>query len=151
MVEQKQELRPMVRILNSDIEGNRSIFMALRKIKGISFSLANAVCNVLKIDKNKKVGSMSVEELAKIEKVIKNPENHNFKSWLFNRQKDYETGEDKHVLSVDLKLAKEADLKRLKKTKSYRGMRLQAGLPVRGQRTKAHFRKGAALGVKRKK
>jgi ribosomal protein S13 len=31
------------------------------------------------------------------------------------------------------------------KIKSYRGLRLSVGLPVRGQRTKGHFRKGKSV------
>ncbi|RME55298.1 30S ribosomal protein S13 [Candidatus Woesearchaeota archaeon] len=147
----EKELKPMVRLLNSDIEGNTSVYLSLQKIKGVGFSMANAVCNVLKIDKNEKVGYLEDKDLEKIEDVLKNPKNYNIKNWLLNRRKDYDTGEDKHVVEVDLKLAKDDDLKRLKMIKSYRGMRHQAGLPVRGQRTKAHFRKGTALGVKRKK
>jgi len=43
------------------------------------------------------------------------------------------------------------DLNRMKKMKSYKGVRHQLGLPVRGQRTKSSFRKGTSLGVQRKK
>jgi len=50
-----------------------------------------------------------------------------------------------------LKLRKEFDIKRLKKVKSYRGMRHAFGLPVRGQRTRSHFRKGRSVGVQKKK
>ncbi len=42
---------------------------------------------------------------------------------------------------MDLKLRKEFDLKRMKKIKSYKGVRHIVGLPVRGQRTKANFRR----------
>ena len=50
-----------------------------------------------------------------------------------------------------LDLKKETDLKRLKKIKSYRGIRHAANLPLRGQRTKAHFRKNKQKGVGIKK
>jgi len=69
---------------------------------------------------------------------------------LFNRRRDFDTGEDLHLIASDLKLRKEFDIKNLKEIKSYRGMRHAFGLPVRGQRTKGHFRKGAAVGVRRK-
>ena len=42
-------------------------------------------------------------------------------------------------------------LKRLREIKCYRGIRHSLGLPVRGQRTKAHFRKGKAVGVQKGK
>src|SRR3989344_2028209 len=76
-------------------------------------------------------------------------------SYLKNRQKDFDDGKDKHILGSDLKLREEFDIKRLKKIKSYKGARHSAGLPVRGQRTKSHFRKNrkksGAVGVKTKK
>jgi len=44
-------------------------------------------------------------------------------------------------------LQTEFDIKRLKKIKSYRGLRHVLGQPVRGQRTRGHFRKNKAVGV----
>jgi small subunit ribosomal protein S13 len=44
-------------------------------------------------------------------------------------------------------LKKEFDIKRLKKIRSYRGLRHATGRPVRGQRTKGHFRSKTSLGV----
>ena len=52
-----------------------------------------------------------------------------------------------------LELQKEFDIKRLKKIKSYRGIRHTLGLPSRGQRTKGNFRphKMKGVGIKKKK
>jgi len=43
------------------------------------------------------------------------------------------------------------DVKDLREIQSYRGIRHALGLPVRGQRTKAHFRHGKSVGVIKKK
>ena len=48
-------------------------------------------------------------------------------------------------------MAVEFDIKMMKMIKSYKGVRHAIGQPVRGQRTKAHFRKGSSLGVIKKK
>ena len=69
---------------------------------------------------------------------------------MLNRRKDRETGEDRHVVTSDLKFENEFDIKNLKKIKVYRGVRHSLGLPVRGQRTKAHFRHGKTVGVRKK-
>ena len=63
-----------------------------------------------------------------------------------------ETSEDIHITRADLELATDADIKKLKKSKSYKGLRHQWGLPVRGQKTKSNFRKnkGKVTGVKKK-
>jgi len=148
----EEKLKYIVRIASTDLDGSKSIGHSLTKIKGISFSMSNAICYTLKLDRTKKTGALKEDEIKKIEDVIKNPKSVNIPSWLLNRQKDYDSGEDLHLTTSDLKLRKEFDIKRLRKIKSYRGFRHGAGLPTRGQRTKGHFRsKGKALGVKKKK
>ena len=71
---------------------------------------------------------------------------------MVNHRKEYESGEDKHLITGTLNFTKDNDLKRLKKIKCLRGARHQKGLPVRGQRTRSNFRKskGKVVGVKKK-
>ena len=145
------ELRQIVRIINADIVGERQLHMALTQVYGVGHSLSTAICNVLKMEIYRKVGTLSNEEVKKIEDVIKNPISYKIPSYLLNRRRDPETGKDHHVISSDLKLTQEFDIKRLKKIKSYRGIRHAQGLPVRGQKTRSNFRKGKAVGVSKKK
>lgn len=147
--EEKKYREKIVRILYEDIEGGMTVYAGLAKIKGVSWGLANAICKILKIDKNRKIGSLSDAEVKKISEFIKNPK---IPAFIFNRRFDFETGKDRHLTGTDLELQKEFDIKRLKKIKSYRGVRHSAGLPVRGQRTKSHFRKNKrrGAGIKRK-
>ncbi|MCH2418035.1 MAG: 30S ribosomal protein S13, partial [Candidatus Poseidoniia archaeon] len=72
-------------------------------------------------------------------------------TWLTNRQRDYDSGEDMHQVSIELKMTQEEDINRLKKIKCYRGVRHASGHKVRGQRTYSNGRRGLALGVSRKK
>ena len=65
-------------------------------------------------DKSRKVGSLSPEEIQKIETLISNPKDR-LPSWLLNRRKDLDTGEDIHLTTTDLKLRKDFDIKKLKK------------------------------------
>ena len=143
------KIKAIVRIANTDLDGNKQLYIGLKKIKGIGFMFSNAICNVLNLDKRKKVGALSEKEVSDIEGLITKPTI--FPRWLLNRRKDYDTGEDLHIFGSRLKLRKEFDIKRLKKVKSYRGMRHAFGLPVRGQRTRSHFRKGRSVGVQKKK
>ena len=91
---------------------------------------------------------MTEKEIEDISKFMKEDK---LKKHLSNRQKDFESGEDKHLIGVDLDLTKEFDIKRLKKIKSYKGFRHMAGLPLRGQRTKSNFRKNRRKGAGIKK
>lgn len=143
----KEESAMLIRILSTDIPTEKKILGGLTNIRGVSWSFANAVCNALKLDKNKKIKDLTHEEIDKISEFIKKPK---LPSYLLNRKKDLETGEDKHLIGNDLDLREEFDIKRLKKIKCYRGIRHTQGQPVRGQRTKSHFRKNKTVGVTKK-
>lgn len=148
--EQKKSEERVVRILSKDIEGKMKVYAGLAKIKGISWMFSNAICKKLKIDKNRKIGSLTDDEIKKISEFVKNPDVPGF---VTNRRADPEEGKDKHLVGSDLELQKSFDIKRLKKIKSYRGLRHSVGLPVRGQRTRSNFRKNRkkAGGIKKKK
>ena len=137
-VPKKEEHFTLVRVLGKDLRGNQKVSAALTKIDGISWAFSNAVCKILKLDRSQSIQDVSKADLKKIEEFVKNPEVPVF---LKNRRKDLDSGEDKHISGVDLKLRKEFDIKRLKKIRAYRGVRHSANLPVRGQRTKANFRR----------
>lgn len=134
----------LVRVLGKDIRGDTKVSQALTKINGISWTFANAICKILKLNKQQRIQDVSKEEMVVIEEFIKNPEVPGF---LKNRQKDFEDGEDKHIGGMDLKLRKEFDIKRLKKIRSYKGIRHAANLPVRGQKTKSNFRRNRKKSV----
>ena len=135
---EKEYRERVVRILSKDIEGGMTVYAGLSKIKGISWTLANAICKVLGMDKRRKIGSLTDEQIKKIIEFVKNPQLPNY---ILNRRKDFESGKDKHLTGGELELQNEFDIKRLKKIKSYKGYRHSAGLPLRGQRTRSNFRK----------
>jgi small subunit ribosomal protein S13 len=147
----KDNFRYLVRIVNTDLDGNRKIIDALRKIRGISFMFANAICVCAGIDRNAKTGYLNDSDISKIDEVIRNPAKHQIPSWMYNRRRDVETGVDMHLVTVDLKFMQENDIKIMKKIRSYKGVRHSQDAPVRGQRTRSNFRKnkGKVQGVKR--
>lgn len=148
----EQEFRHILRVSNTDLDGNKKIAFALKKIKGVGFQFANMVCTLAGVAKNKKTGELSDEEVKKLDTVIQDPVKAGASEWMLNRRKSYEDNSDKHILMGDLDFTVDNDLKRMKMIKCYRGMRHAFGLPVRGQRTKSNFRKnkGKVTGVKRK-
>ncbi|UCD03872.1 MAG: 30S ribosomal protein S13 [Candidatus Woesearchaeota archaeon] len=151
-MEQKSQTTSIVRIGDKDVKGDISIFHALIKLKGVRFSFAKAICKVLNLPLTKKIGTMSKEEIKKVEDVVENPKKYNIPNWILNRRFDPETGESRHLTGPKLDLQKEFDIRNLKKIKCYRGVRHMLKLPVRGQRTKGAFRtKGKTVGVVRKK
>ncbi|MBU2638098.1 MAG: 30S ribosomal protein S13 [Nanoarchaeota archaeon] len=151
MAEENEGIRQMVRLVDRTIPGARMLQLALCDLKGVGFNMAHAICHVLKIDEKTKIGMLSDEDLQRIEEAVKNPLKYNIPRWMLNRRKDYETGEDMHIHSAELTFNVDNDIKRMKKIKCYKGIRHAMGQPVRGQKTKAHFRKGSSLGVSKKK
>ena len=147
--QQKKAEDRVVRLLSKDIEGKTKLYSGLTKIKGVSWGISNSVCRKLGIDKNKKIGALTQTEIEKIEAFLKKPE---LPFHLKNRRKDFETGDDSHLIGSDLDLKKEFDIKRLKKIKSYRGIRHLTGQPTRGQSTRSHFRtnRKKGSGIKKK-
>lgn len=147
-----KDFRHLVRIANTDLHGKKTIVPALKDIKGVGMPLAHAICKVTNVHIEKKVGELTDAEIAKLEDAVKMPLSYGIPTWMFNRKRDPETGEDKHILGNDLAFAKENDIKHLRKMKCYRGIRHAVRLPMRGQRTRSNFRpnKGKTQSVKRK-
>ena len=136
----------VVRIATTDIPGETTVYNGLRRIKGISWGISNAVCHKLELDKKRKINTLSEQEIEKILKLIASNE---FPEYLVNRRKDIASGSNKHLITADLDLQRDFDIRAMKKIRSYKGWRHAMGQPVRGQRTKSHFRKGKSLGVTR--
>jgi len=145
-----EEFRHILRITDTDVDGTLKTPYALKRIKGISLSLANAILKKAGVDPNVRVGFLTDANIEKIEEIIEEPAKYGIPNWLLNRRKDAETGKDRHVLSADLVLRTKMDIDQMKEIKSWRGYRHAYGLKVRGQRTKTTGRSGKALGVKKK-
>ena len=145
-----REFRHILRITDTDVDGTLKVPYALRKIKGVSLSLANAILRKAGINPDTRAGLLSEAEVEKIEEIIKEPAKFGIPNWLLNRRKDFETGKDSHLISADLTLRTKMDIEHEKELKSWRGYRHAYGLKVRGQRTKTTGRSGKALGVKKK-
>lgn len=153
VLKEDKDFRYIVRVANTDLDGKKQIMVAMKKIKGVSYMFANTVLNIAKIDKAKRTGDLSNDDVEKLNQILLDPHKFNIPAWLFNRRKDYESGGDYHILTAELRFAHETDIKRLKMIKSNRGMRHGVGLPLRGQRTKSNFRRNkgkGSLGVKKK-
>jgi len=153
-VQEKKEqvAREIVRVSGADLNGNLSVDRALRSIKGIGYRtatyLANDFFSKTKLPKKTLLGNIPSDKdeiLNDIVLKISVPE------WMSNRQRDLYTGDSKHLTGSDLIFTIREDKQRLSRVKARRGMRLLAGLRVRGQKTKSNFRrKMGVVGVVKK-
>ena len=121
----------MARIAGVNVPSNKRLVIALRYIYGIGNKFSNDICTTVQIDKNKRVNSLTEDEIIKIRECI---------------DKNY-------IVEGDLRRSVSANIKRLTDLGCYRGLRHRSKLPVRGQRThtNARTRKGKAIPIAGKK
>ena len=144
------EFQYIVRIKDTDLQGSENIVYELTKIKGISINFSKAIIKAAKLSNVDRVGYMKSVDVQKIEQVLDDPLKFGIPSWLTNRQKDLETGKDRQVIGPDLSLQTEADISKMRETRSWKGIRHGLGLKVRGQRTKTTARSGRVVSVRRR-
>lgn len=109
----------MIYLFESEIHENKSIFFSLNYIYGLGKYTSFLVCKKLGFSKNLKIKSLSKEQINKLIKVI---------------------ASSNLLLATELKKSNLLTAKKLVSIKSYRGLRKNQGLPVRGQRTHTNAR-----------
>jgi len=141
----------IVRIAGIDIAGDLLLPYGLAKIKGIGYHTALTLVRKLGLDPHIRVGYLNEDEIEKLEDAVANPTKYGLPSWYLNRRKDFLTGENKHLIGADLIYEARQDIERLMRIRSWRGIRHQLGLKVRGQRTHTTGRLGPVVGVSKKR
>lgn len=149
-VEEVEELRHIVRVLNTDLDGKKQVQMALTGVKGIGRRCARLFAQEANVDPHKILGLLPEEEIVALRTVIEEGQSK-LPDWMRNRRKDLNTGDDKHVMGTELLMSLREDLDLMKKSRSYKGIRHERGLRVRGQKTRSTGRTGSTVGVSRKK
>ncbi len=108
----------MVRIATANVPDSKRVEISLTYIYGIGLKTSQKVLKELGIDPNTRVKDLNEDDLSKIRGYI-----------------------DKNlVVEADLKREVNTNIRILKEIKSYRGIRHNLRLPVRGQRTKTNAR-----------
>ena len=139
------------RKLRSQVDGNAKVEHGLTQIRGVGRRLAQAIVKIAEINPHSRVGALPEKDINRIEEIILNPVENGVPSWMVNRKKDLRTGENIHLIGNKLELKVKKDIDRMKKIKSYKGVRHHLKLKVRGQKTKSTGRHGLVVGVVRRK
>jgi len=148
--EENEELKHIVRIMNTDLNGHQPVQMALTGIKGMGRRNARLLTQKAEIDPTETLGLLPDEAISRLRDLVESAQDH-LPVWMKNRRKDLLSGEDRHVMGTDLVLVQREEMDIIRKTRSYRGIRHERGLRVRGQKTRSTGRRGATVGVSRKK
>ncbi len=146
------EFKEIVRIGDKDLRGDKAVAYALADIKGIGVNTAFAICRILGIDPLRKLGTLSEEEIQKLDSAVRKlHELPGVPEWFVNRPRDPYTGKSMHLIGSDLISIVRQDIELMKKIKCWRGIRHALGLKVRGQRTRTTGRTGHTIGVTKSK
>lgn len=108
----------MARIAGVDLPKNKKVFFGLQYIFGVGPQIAKSILEKAKVDPDKKISSLTEEEVAEIRSII---------------QADYK-------VEGALRSEVQQNIKRLMDVGCYRGLRHRRGLPVNGQRTRTNSR-----------
>jgi small subunit ribosomal protein S13 len=141
----------IVRIGNKDLNGERSVKLALADIKGIGDRLAEVIVTHLSLAGDKRLGDLDDDQIDRLKKYVESKQYDGIPEWMMNHRYDQITGASQNLISTDLETQLTDDVNFMKKIKSYKGIRHEKGKKVRGQRTKSNGRKGLSVGVQRKK
>ena len=145
-----QNFNYIVRIANSDIDGQKRTVIGLQSIKGVGKRVAEIIAKRAAVDPAVKIGALPDDKIAELENLVTSYVEY-APEWAINRQNDYETGDDMPLLGNDLDLIQKDDINRMKMIRCYRGIRHEGHHKVRGQRTRSNGRHGLTMGVTRKK
>jgi len=148
--EHDENFNYIVRVANTDINGERSVVQGLTQIKGIGRHMAVLIADTAGIDRKLKFGNLAEPDIQKLKEALENIDEY-APAWMLNHRKDLYTGEDMHLISTDVAGRLRDDVNLMKMIRSYKGVRHELGLKVRGQRTSSNGRKGLALGVSKRR
>jgi len=149
-----KEIRGIVRLAGKDIKGQVSLSNSLTRVKGIGVNLAKAISSIvtkeLGVQSSTMVGELDEKQVGRLEYVLSHPSGFGVPSFMLNRQKDIETGENIHLIGTDLTYRTQQDVGLQRDIYTWRGYRHAYGQKVRGQRTRTSGRTGMTVGVLRK-
>lgn len=147
--EENPDFKYIVRLANTDLDGKYQVIPAIALVKGLGLRTAAIVATRAGVNAYQKIGDLKDEDVNKLQESIDTLQ-ESVPAWMLNRRKDIDTGEDGHLIGSDVEIKLRDDLNRLKKIRTYRGVRHESGQKVRGQRSRANGRTGLTLGVQRK-
>jgi small subunit ribosomal protein S13 len=148
--EENPDFKYIVRLANTDLDGKYQVIPAIAQVKGLGIRTAAIVATRSGVNAYQKIGNLTDDEVNRVQEQI-DALAEGLPAWMLNRRKDVETGDDGHLIGTDVEIRLRDDLNRLKKIRTYRGLRHEAGQKVRGQRSKSNGRTGLTLGVMKQK
>lgn len=145
-----ENFRYIIRLVNTDVDGNKDVVIGLNSVKGVGIRTAEIIAKMAGIPRKTKMGDLSEEKTTELEKLITDY-SEKVPHWMVNRQSDWSSGADMHLVGVDVEMFRRDDVNMMRMIRCYKGIRHETGQKVRGQRTRSNGRTGMTMGVMRKK
>jgi small subunit ribosomal protein S13 len=145
-----ENFRYIVRLVNTDVDGKKDVVIGLTAVKGVGLRTAEIITRMAGIPRDAKMGDLPEEKTNELEKLIVEY-SEKAPHWMVNRQHDWSSGADLHIVGVDIDLHGRDDVNVMRMIRCYRGIRHEHGQKVRGQRTRSNGRTGMTMGVIRKR
>lgn len=123
-----EKFQHILRVLNTNIDGQLKIIHAMTAIKGVGRRYATVVCKKADIDVTKRAGELSEDDIDKLVTVMSNPRQYKIPDWFLNRQRDVDDGKCSQIMSNALETKLREDLEKLKRIRAHRGIRHYWGL-----------------------
>jgi len=147
--EHKPDFKFIVRLAETDLNGERAVQLALSDIRGIGMRTAVLVADHVGIPRKMPIGDCTDEQIEKLGAGLAAIPEY-VPIWMLNRQNDIDSGADVMVYGPELGINVREDINLMKKMRCYKGIRHETGQKVRGQRTKSNGRTGLTVGVTKK-
>jgi small subunit ribosomal protein S13 len=141
--------RYIVRVANTDLDGTRSVSLALTGVRGVGARLAEVACRLANVPSAERIGNLTEPTVESIEAALAALPTR-VPDWMINHRHEPVLGETVHYIGGDLETRRRDDVNQMKMIRSYRGVRHERGQKVRGQRTRSNGRTGMAAGVLKK-
>ncbi|MGD9963713.1 MAG: 30S ribosomal protein S13 [Thermoplasmata archaeon] len=145
-----ENFRYIVRLVNTDVDGNKDVVIGLNSVKGVGMRTAEIIAKMAGVPRSVKMGDLPEEKTTELEKLI-TEYSEKVPHWMINRQSDWSSGADMHLVGVDVELFRRDDVNMMRMIRCYRGIRHETGQKVRGQRTRSNGRTGMTMGVMRRR
>jgi len=149
-----KDFRGVVRLAGKDIKGELPLRRAVTRVRGVGERLGAALGDIaieqMRLANDIVIGLLTEEQMDRLADMLAHPGKYGVPPYLLNRQKDPETGEDRHLVGTDVNFTMRQDIEKDKNMNTWRGYRHLFGQKVRGQHTRTSGRTGMTVGVMRK-
>jgi len=113
-VDHNPDFKYIVRLSNTDINGEKNVIYGITTVKGIGLHMASLITDKTGINRYMKIGDLSDDQIEKLQNAIDNI-SQNAPKWMLNHRKDYDTGKNIHLIGNEIVIRLRDEINIMKK------------------------------------